>query len=1030
MKQKPTLNHRHIFRTTGRTLAFCAALAIVACTNDPIDETNVPTRHFAFDISVPEAWIDGSGEPQGTIRGLAVERMARSEDTAEPLYLVTEVAEAKREELRTTRGAQIASTEAFHDTFGLSAVCYGGTFPEDAEAEQLRTDGVAHNVKMARASKTSPYETADGRKIYRPGSGNLRFYAYAPYTDDTRLDGALRHEPAYGTSGLPRIVYTVPAEAAKQLDIMTACTDCAGTGSGAVTLAFGHALTAVTLRTGDAMLGGKITSVTLRGVYGSGSHVIGSDAWSTSGSVRTFRVERSIELEDGADTSDNDYTGDDNVYTKPGTSILDGEFTFMMIPQTLPAEAELVVGFTDNITGKERTLTASLAGKEWPVGRKVTYSISSTGVAIRPTFKFESSSTAVQTNGLLPDAAFSAYAVVAQEGEKDPVTIRLPYRMEYSIDGGEWTPGTWLPAAKETEDDTASADPTETRQGRLLLKAQSTFETLRAPFETKKQLTEAGRGTEERPYDLSQGKETANCYIVQDHGRYSLPTVYGNARNADGTTNTAAYTYQGTLTGHAADSVLVNFVGHDNRPIAGPEIPNVADAVLVWQDAPDLVTDVHYDAASKTVRFRVPKETLTQGNAVIAVRDASKTILWSWHIWATHYVWDGTQDLGTDVPVLDGGKVVDGASSYDFAPCNLGYCDRHGADKERTFRIRCVFILPDGKKSERAVVLERSFIQPAVPASAAGDNTYYQWGRKDPMLPGIHNKETQTMWKGEYSYPNPDTDDHKTVTGSYNLTEYNMMDKPYYPGAYAFGHGDTENTTIGDGIRFPYKFFLHTFPEGTPTNISSTDPDKQQLAKEHQELRSHWHHGKNAPYGIQTIINYWSSQCDTHGLTSHRENYYIAPNGFPVTKTIYDPCPVGYHIPPPNAFSRFSTKDYTADKNNLLSYANGLEKVEENGIQIGWRLDVDRGNAEGGKIFFPASGLRDMGVRIAATAPEKLRENGSWPAHADLTFVTTAGMGNTQSMLFYLDNRVGQNCIAINVQTNNAYGFTVRPVHD
>lgn len=690
MKQESSHNHRLIFRTARRTLTLCAALAAVACTSDPFDDPNTPTNRFAFDIAVPEAWVDGDGAPHGTIRELAVERMAQTERSAEPLYLVTEVSEAEPTDGTTTRGTQIGTTEAFHDTFGLSAVCYGGTFPEGAEADKLRTDAVVHDVKMARATKEGPWDTADGSKILHPGSGNLRFYAYAPYADDTRLGGALRHEPARGTSGLPRIVYTVPDAAQKQLDIMTARTDYTGTGSGAVRLAFGHALTAVTLRTGDEMLGGKVTSVTLEGVYGSGSHTIGSDAWTPSGSVRTFTLERATELPD---------TDDENAYTKPGSPIVGGEYTFMMIPQTLPEGARLVVGFTDNLTGRERTLTASLAGKKWPVGRRVTYSISSTGIAIRPTFKLESTSNAVQTNGLIANARLTAYAVVAQEGEKDPVTLRLPYRLEYACDGGEWTTGSWL------SDESAPTDPTKTMQGRLLLKRQSSFEALRAPFEAKKQLTEAGLGTAEVPHDLAKEKETANCYIVQNHGYYSLPAVYGNARSADGSPNTAAYTYQGALTdadptdaGSLADSVLVNFVGHDNLPIAGPDIPNIADAVLLWQDAPDLVTDVHYDANTKTIRFRVPKETLTQGNAVIAVRNASKTILWSWHIWATHYVWDGTQDLGVDVPTFTDGRVVDGAPSYDFAPCNPR--SRQGGSPHRHRHVQ-----PDGVQHDGQTLL-------------------------------------------------------------------------------------------------------------------------------------------------------------------------------------------------------------------------------------------------------------------------------------------------------------------------------------
>ena len=61
-----------------------------------------------------------------------------------------------------------------------------------------------------------------------------------------------------------------------------------------------------------------------------------------------------------------------------------------------------------------------------------------------------------------------------------------------------------------------------------------------------------------------------------------------------------------------------------------------------------------------------------------------------------------------------------------------------------------------------------------------------------------------------------------------------------------------------------------------------------------------------------------------------------------------------------------------------------------------------------------------------------MQEDTTWPAFADVTFVTTTGFvpsGTTyQSSLFFLDNR--NDNININLGTNNAYGFTVRPVHD
>ena len=67
--------------------------------------------------------------------------------------------------------------------------------------------------------------------------------------------------------------------------------------------------------------------------------------------------------------------------------------------------------------------------------------------------------------------------------------------------------------------------------------------------------------------------------------------------------------------------------------------------------------------------------------------------------------------------------------------------------------------------------------------------------------------------------------------------------------------------------------------------------------------------------------------------------------------------------------------------------------------------------------------------------PEGRDKDTTWPAFADVTFVATTGFAHSdgtesyQSLLFYLDNR-NSGSINISVSTNNAYGFTVRPVHD
>ncbi len=180
-------------------------------------------------------------------------------------------------------------------------------------------------------------------------------------------------------------------------------------------------------------------------------------------------------------------------------------------------------------------------------------------------------------------------------------------------------------------------------------------------------------------------------------------------------------------------------------------------------------------------------------------------------------------------------KGADGGRDYLFSPCNLGYCDPRKGDSARSIKLRFTFTLPDGTK--KTVAIDKAFPQPEIIESMAGDNTYYQWGRKDPMLPGIYNPQV--------------------VAEAGEDTHYNMINKPYYKGAYEFCPG-VSGVTLGDGIRNPYTFFMHGHTGS-------------EMYGETQFLRRHWHDGTNAPYAIRTIINYWNAQLCHTGQSSGQQ---------------------------------------------------------------------------------------------------------------------------------------------------------------
>ena len=110
--------------------------------------------------------------------------------------------------------------------------------------------------------------------------------------------------------------------------------------------------------------------------------------------------------------------------------------------------------------------------------------------------------------------------------------------------------------------------------------------------------TEGGGEVVSSAIDLS-AQGTANSYIVTAAGNYTFKTVKGNSEESVGTV--------------ASAEILWETENTETAPEAG-----------------SIIASVSYEEGYVT--FSTP-ETLKAGNALIAVKDAEGTILWSWHIW-------------------------------------------------------------------------------------------------------------------------------------------------------------------------------------------------------------------------------------------------------------------------------------------------------------------------------------------------------------------------------------------------------------
>ena len=198
---------------------------------------------------------------------------------------------------------------------------------------------------------------------YWPDNGSLRFIAWAP------LDAELDESPVKPSEDVNKttIKYTVPADLSKQRDLVAAATGYNASPAGGVcapvSLQFKHLCTAVVVKTGATMAPGTIKSVTITNVRNSGTYDMLRSAWTLNDATTSYTV--SPDMATGSTTAE-------------GTKLNADDATFMLLPQTLGADSKLEVMFHDNISGRDRLLTASLNGAEWPMGKTVTYRLSIT----------------------------------------------------------------------------------------------------------------------------------------------------------------------------------------------------------------------------------------------------------------------------------------------------------------------------------------------------------------------------------------------------------------------------------------------------------------------------------------------------------------------------------------------------------------------------------------------------------------------------------------------------------------------------
>ena len=459
-----------------------------------------------------------------------------------------------------------------------------------------------------------------------------RFFAVYPSKDSY---SKLTINDMTSTDNAPSVDFMVEPNVRNQKDFMTACTGevhyATQFEQPTTNLDFRHALTAIRFAVGQNLSWNKtidkveIRNAIMKSKYKLSNAFNGAGAtWDNTGATRGTATLSGLSV---------------NTSSNPNVTIMGNtgdNFTFYMIPQVLTGNSVTAyVHFTDNTE-----ITATLKG-EWKAGTTRTLKLSETN----STWNYVLTPTDPSRAAKYDETTSQPYGITSYRQAPDGTQQAVAWKVVgYDADGdGTFSMAekpAWLTSLSKTEGDGGTAAD----QGTATLTKDIT-DLLAKRNKALKDATALGSSS--APYDLSTkggsvNRSTANSYVISAPGHYRIPLVYGNAIE-NGATNANAYISH-AATGNS--NVLYNFQDHAGHAIDDPWIEkthgganaSVDGAEVVWADAADLVhsPSITHVGGEGFLDFEVKASDIQSGNAVVAVTKgsgASKTVLWSWHLW-------------------------------------------------------------------------------------------------------------------------------------------------------------------------------------------------------------------------------------------------------------------------------------------------------------------------------------------------------------------------------------------------------------
>lgn len=603
------------------------------------------------------------------------------------------------------------------------------------------------------------------------------------------------------------------------------------------------------------------------------------------------------------------------------TDMTAGNMVLFMMPQKLSEKTTITITGKDNVLNEEVELSAVIGGgtKEWVKGNLYTYTLSFSSTKIEYHLEVTPEKTRIPFYGAKAAYTVKSYKTVTRSGLAS-FNVEVPWTVYDITDGTEKSVPDWfIMDAVEGSGNVSvltynysvipNLDAT-TSQSHLNLTGNAHKGSVDDPYNLSNNQLYSVNATPEN---------TANCYIVSAPGYYTFPLIYGNAVTNGMVMNNSftgidvvnseeqAYVTEAegenmTNLATATVNTLKAFKDHANNDITQQWISSSrggkytpASAEIVWQDEPCLVTEVDLNDDNDYITFRVREDCICEGNAIIAVKDANGDIMWSWHIWVSdgrNYYDNGSGSFVYYPSEADPNTFVTRPHEsrrpnskwvdYDYTaatetptpgsyteslfymmPAHIGHCDGESKSyPERSLKLRFKQYEADDVEYAGTLDAPKEFVftQDEGNVSTVDNIPYYQYGRKDPMLPTM----TETG-ADKYHYFNDWTQGTKINVGE-------------------------GQASISDAIKNPGTYYHNT---GSRSYNSTT-----------YVQYNNW--CSDGPY-----INLWNSSANilpmfSYHLTVTTAEFHEKFNSIiecGVTKTIYDPCPPGFELPRIDAFA-------------------------------------------------------------------------------------------------------------------------------